>query len=135
MRSLPHWTAEEFEKDRTRAIEEFRRARREEAPEEYAELFDRYLGVFENLIEATVDLTKLRDDPLQVLNDDETITAFSYLAGPPISEDDLATLTGTTSFTKRRLEEDKELVGRVIEHVTNALMSSPPARSARPRSC
>jgi XamI restriction endonuclease len=121
MISPPRWTAQEFERDRALAIEVFRRARLEEPVEAYHDLFDHYLGVFEDLLETTVDLTDLQNNALNILTNPQTMEAFRYLAGPPISEDDLATLAETTSFTKSRLQADRELVRRVIEPVIFAL--------------
>ncbi len=117
----PRWTAEEFERDRTHAIENFRRSRLEEPLEQYLDLFDRYQGVFEDLMETTTDLINIRNNGLHVLTDDKLMEAFRYLAGPPISEDDLTTLAETASITKKRLREDDELVKRVIDLVLIAL--------------
>ena len=117
----PLWTPEEFERDRTHAIGLFRRIRLEEPLEAYLDLFDRYQGVFEELMETTVDLTDIRNNGLQVLTDDKLMEAFRYLAGPPISKDDLTTLAETASITKKRLREDDELVKRVIDLVLIAL--------------
>lgn len=76
----PHrWTAEEFDRDRTRAIGAFRRIRLEEPLEAYLDLFDRYHGVFEDLMETTVDLTGIQDNALEVLTDDKLMEAFRYL--------------------------------------------------------
>ena len=117
----PRWTVEDFERDRTHAIEIFRRIRLEEPLEAYLDLFDRYQGIFEDLMETTVDLTELRKNGLQVLTDDKLMEAFRYLAGPPISKDDLTTLAETASITKKRLREDNELAKRVIDLVLIAL--------------
>jgi hypothetical protein len=117
----PRWTADEFNADRKRAVEIFRHIRLEEPLEAYLELFDRYQAVFEDLMETTVDLTELRDNALHVLTDDKLMEAFRYLAGPPISTDDLTTLAETASLTKKRLGEDEELVRRIIELVFIAL--------------
>jgi len=113
----PRWTAEDFERDRNQAIAVFRRIRLEEPLEAYLEVFDQYQGVFEDLMEATIDLTELRDNALSVLTDKTLLEAFRYLAGPPISTDDLKTVAEAASLTASRLKEDPQLVGRVVDLV------------------
>ncbi len=113
----PRWTFEEFERDSNQAIENFRRLRPEEPLELYLDLFDEYQGVFENLMEMTVDLTALQSNGLQVLTDKKLMEAFRYLAGPPISNDDLITLAETVSLTKKILCVDESLILRVIDIV------------------
>jgi hypothetical protein len=117
----PRWTAEELERDRQQAIGIFRRMRLEEPLEAYLELFDQYQGVFEDLLETTVDLTQLRDASLQVVTDERLLEAFRYLAGPPMSTDDLITVAETVSLSKKRLNEKPELVRRVVDFVLIAL--------------
>ena len=115
------WTAEEFERDRTQAIAEFRHIRLEEPLEAYLEMFDRYQGIFEDLMESTVDLSELRDNALPVLTDDKLLEAFRYLAGPPISTDDLKTVAEAASLTAKKLKHDPELVRRIVDLVLIAL--------------
>ncbi|WP_152052545.1 XamI family restriction endonuclease [Tautonia marina] len=117
----PRWTTEEFERDRQIAISIFRRERLREPLEAYLEVFDEYQGFFEDLLEQTVDLTQLRENGLQVLTDKKLHEAFRYLAGPPISTDDLKTVAETTSLSKKGLQQDPELVNRVVELILIAL--------------
>lgn len=85
------------------------------------EAFDEYQGVFEELLESTVDLTRLAPAALEVLTDDRLMEAFRYLAGPPISLDDLKTVAEATSYHKKRLEADPDLAKRTVELVLMAL--------------
>lgn len=117
----PRWTDEEFERDRTQAIAVFRRIRLEEPLEAYLEMFDRYQGIFEDLMETTVDLSGLRDNALSVLTDDSLLEAFRYLAGPPISTDDLKTVAEAASLTAKKLKNDPKLVRRIVDLVFIAL--------------
>ena len=115
------WTAEEFERDRTQAIAAFRRIRLEEPLESYLEAFDKYQGVFEDLMETTVNLSELRVNALLVLTDKKLLEAFRYLAGPPISTDDLKTVAEAVSLTATKLKNDSELVRRIVDLVLIAL--------------
>jgi hypothetical protein len=64
--------------------------------EEYLERFDEVRAKMEDLLELTVDLSKLRDMAVDVLTDPGLFEAVRYLAGPPISKDDLSVLSDAT---------------------------------------
>jgi hypothetical protein len=85
----PLWTEDELDAARLTAVEAFRTERMQEPLEAYLESFDEYRGAVEDLLEATVDLTQLSDAAEQVLTDPALLEAIRYLAGPPISTDDL----------------------------------------------
>lgn len=115
------WTQDELEADRQTAITAFRRERLEEPIETYGELFDEERAVIEDLLETTVDLTQLADHALEIMTNPDLRDAFRYLAGPPISEDDLKTLVDADSLSRLRLNSDPELVRRLLETVRDAL--------------
>lgn len=85
----PLWSDEELEESRKASVNNFRRERMAEPLEEYLETFDEYQGVVEELLERTVDLTRLNEAALDILTDERFLEAFRYLPGPPISTDDL----------------------------------------------
>lgn len=117
----PRWTSQQFENSRQRAIKLFQEERRQEPLEAYLEAFEEHQGTVEDLLETTVDLTLVHEQSLAVLTDKKLQEAFRYLAGPPISEDDLKTLVDTVSLNAKRLEGDPDLVQRVIEVVLEGL--------------
>lgn len=117
MISRPVYSQEELESWRLQAIEEFRRDRMEEPLEDYLEAFDEYMGATEELLEATVDLSDLEGQALHVLSDPGLTEALRYLAGPPISLDDLKTLASAPSLNVRRLKNDPSLVRRIVQTV------------------
>lgn len=117
----PRWDRDRLEQDRQTAISNFRRERLEEPLEAYLETFDQYQSAFEDLLETTVDLTDLRVNALHVLSDTRLLEAFRYLAGPPISTDDLKTVAEAASINKRHLAKDPELVARVVDLVMLAV--------------
>ena len=112
----PRWTAEQLEVSRLASITLFREERMEEPLEQYLQAFDHYRGAVEDLLEATVDLTAINTPALDVLTDPNLLEALRYLAGPPISEDDLKTLA-EASLAPSRLRSDPAMAGRVLETV------------------
>jgi XamI restriction endonuclease len=117
----PRWTEEQLEADRLTAIEAFRVERMQEPLEAYLEAFDEYRGSVEDLLEATVDLRQLPDAAVEVLTDPSLLEAVRYVAGPPISADDLKTLANVESLAAGRLRADQEMARRVIDTVLLAL--------------
>jgi hypothetical protein len=117
----PQWDEDRLRADREEAIQIFRRERLQEPLEAYLETFDRYQALFEDLLETTLDLTALSKHGLEVLEDERTLEAFRYLAGPPISRDDLLTVAEVSSLNKRKLQTDEKLVARIVELVLIAL--------------
>lgn len=113
----PWWTDEQLGIDRDRAIENFRRARMEEPLEAYLEAFEDRQDAFENLLETTVDLTQLSENALAILTDPQLLEALRYVAGPPISFDDLKVVANAPSLSAKKLEADPELVQRLIDTV------------------
>jgi hypothetical protein len=114
----PRWTPEQLGAERATAQELFRRERIREPLEDYLEVFDEYQGRVEDLLETTIDLSTLDDAALSVLTDPALLEAFRYLAGPPISTDDLKVLSEAV-LTSSRLRKNPEMVRRVV-HVVRA---------------
>jgi hypothetical protein len=113
----PRWTTDELEADRLRAVEEFRRQRMEEPLEAYLEAFEARQAAFEDLLETTVDLAQLAEHALGILTDERLLDAFRYLAGPPISEDDLKVLAVAPSLSAKKLKADAAMAQRLVETV------------------
>lgn len=116
----PVWTREQLDADRTNAISLFRKERMEEPLEDYLEGFDEYQGYIEELLETTVDLSRLDDTALEVLSDPHLIEAFRYIAAPPISTDDLKVLA-EASLSRSRLQKHPEEVRRLVQVVRAVL--------------
>lgn len=117
----PRWTDEELEADRQAAIAKFRRERLEEPLEQYLENFDAYRGDVEELLEATIDLTQLSPLDPAVLSNKRLILALRYMAGPPISEDDLKVLAEEASLAPSRLKKDPGMAQKVVDTVLIAI--------------
>lgn len=117
----PIWSDDQLETDRLSAIAAFSKERLEEPLEDYLEAFDVYQGYVEEVLETTIDLSDLDHTGLDVLSDARLLEAFRYLAGPPISEDDLKVLADARSLAKKNLETEPELVQRLIDVVRQVL--------------
>lgn len=116
--SAPRWTADQLEQGRQTALRRFRDERIREPLEAYLEAFDVYRGVVEDLFERTVDLSQLTEEASAVLTEDGLVDAVRYLAGPPISEDDLEVLAeASLSPTKLRANPDtaRRVIGIVLQ--------------------
>lgn len=112
----PAWSSDEFESDRLEAIDLFREERLHEPLEEYLDVFDKYRGTIEDLLEATVDLSNLSGATIDVLTDPALLEALRYLAGPPVSEDDLKTIADAV-LTPARLRNDPDMAKRILDAV------------------
>ena len=88
----PRWTDEELEHERRIAISLFREERLTEPVERYIEAFDDYVVGIERLMQESDDLRSLRAVAQAVLTDGDLLEAVRYLAGPPVSADDLMEL-------------------------------------------
>jgi hypothetical protein len=116
----PRWTEEQLNAQRARAQEIFRQERIQEPLEDYLEAFEELQGIVEDLLETTIDLSTLNQTAVDVLTQPKLLEAFRYLSGPPISEDDLKTLSEAV-LTPSRLRKNPEMVKRVIEVVRAGL--------------
>lgn len=116
----PVWSPSRLDAERLTAIEVFREARMAEPLVHYLEVFEHYCGVVEELLEMTVDLSRIGDYALTLLTDPDMLTVVRYLAGPPIALDDLKVITGT-SLAKRRLRGNPEMARQVIQTVLYGL--------------
>lgn len=112
----PRWNDGELEEARQEAIAHFRDQRMQEPLEDYLDAFDMFRGKVEELLEATVDLSQISDQAVDVLTDPALLEAVRYLPGPPISADDLKELT-EASLAPSRIKADPAMARRVVETV------------------
>ncbi|MGC1485073.1 MAG: XamI family restriction endonuclease [Candidatus Acidiferrum sp.] len=116
----PPWNEERLQSERNRAQDIFRKERSQEPLEDYLEVFDQYQGAVEELLETTDDLSTLDESGLAVLTNPALLEAFRYLAGPPISRDDLKILSDAV-LSPGRLKNNTEMVKRLVEVVRAGL--------------
>lgn len=112
----PRWEEAQLVDDLNRAVAFFREERVGEPLEEYLERFEEAQDTFEELLEATVDLTELSDRAIDTLKNPKWLDALRYIAGPPISVDDLKTLSEST-LNLKKLGADAAMAKRVVDTV------------------
>ncbi|MBT8493741.1 MAG: XamI family restriction endonuclease [Deltaproteobacteria bacterium] len=117
----PIWSTDRLERDRQRAIEDFRRVRLDESLEVATQAHDDYAARFEELLMATDDLRELGPDSTEILSDKRLLEVVRYLAAPPISEDDLKVLADIPSLAPRRIEASPELRDKLTTTIRAAL--------------
>jgi hypothetical protein len=121
MKAPPDWSEDQLKAGLTKAVAFFRQERMEEPLEAYLGFFDEYQGTVEDLLETSVDLAQLDTTIDQVFANKKLLEAFRYLAGPPISDDDLKVLSEAASFSKKRLKEEPEIAKRALDVVRDVL--------------
>ncbi len=115
----PVWSRDDLDRERLRAEAHFCDSRDLEPLEVYLELFDKYRGVVEEVMEETVDLRDLDKVALALMSDPFKREVVRYLTGPPVSEDDLKVLMKSKSLAPGRLTADPALLERVVAFVRN----------------
>jgi hypothetical protein len=123
--SPPYWEPEDFRRDLEEAVRLFRKDRLTEPADKYREQFEMSAGQVRDLLNRTGNLTSaLSSEPdvaSGLLADPALRAALRYLAGPPISEDDLKTLADTPSLAPSRLSEDDAAVKRIMDVIAASL--------------
>ncbi len=115
----PKWTSKQFNEARLQAIELFRQQRMQEPLEDYLSHFSEARASMENLLELTVDFKELNERAGEALS--THLQAVRYLAGPPISNDDLKVVAGDAdgdaSLAPSRLTTDAVLASRLVQTI------------------
>lgn len=119
--SPPVWDDARLEGDRQLAITAFREERMREPLEKYLEVFEIYRDIFDDLLETSVDLTRLSDNAVATLSEKKFLEAVRYLSGPPISFDDLKVLADASSVAPKTLRADPGLAQRLVETIMTGL--------------
>ena len=120
MKQPPRWTDEQLSIGLEKAKSLFRDERIREPLEAYTRAFDQYHGTVADLLNTTAGLTQLGTRAVDVLANPALLEAFRYLAGPPISRDDLAVLADA-SLSASRLRADPAMLERVLQIVVATL--------------
>ena len=116
----PRWSDQQLADQLMIASAAFREERIREPVEQYREVFDGYAARVRALLVGTNNLTNWADAVEIILSDHVGLEALRYLAGPPISADDLKTLA-EASLAPSRLRNDPEMATRVLKVVLASL--------------
>lgn len=92
----PVWSRAQLEANRQAAITVFREERMTEPLEDYLTFFQTSREAIENALELTNDLRDAQTYAPELMVDAEMAEAARFLASPPISKDDLETITEVT---------------------------------------
>lgn len=118
----PVWNSDDLRRLVEGSKAAFRRERLEEPLERYLDEFERWQGVFEEIFEASVDLTRLDETAFrELLPEKRHLEAFRYLAGPPISADDLKTVAEVASIAPGKLKSSSEILDKLVAVVVTGL--------------
>ncbi|UGS28336.1 XamI family restriction endonuclease [Microbacterium resistens] len=73
----------------------------------------------------TVGLTGIRDQAATLLSSGGNLTVVRYLAGPPLSEDDLMAIAETDSLARGQIKTDPSIAERVGDTVLSGIDRRP----------
>lgn len=84
--------------------------------EAYLAHVDEVRSTMEHLLAETADLSRLMDEAVQILSDRRRQEVVRYLAGPPISADDL-TVVADATLSPSAVAADMDMAKRVVQTV------------------
>jgi len=116
----PRWTDEQLEAGIQAATDIFRRERMHEPLESYLQAFAHYERFVGQLLAVSDDLKEIDRRATEVLTNPKLLEAFRYFAGPPLSADDLKTLSEGV-LSSARLRKDPDMVRRIVDIVRMGL--------------
>lgn len=112
----PRWDTARLTADAATATALFREERMTEPLEVYSDYFQQARASTENLLESTIDLAEIESQAVELLSDPASLEVVRYLAGPPISKDDLETVS-EARLTPQALQKEPTSAATVIETV------------------
>jgi hypothetical protein len=108
---LKQWSEEELRRASAEAVEHFIENRLSEPTRKYEELLSESIRQVKELFRLSSDLTAL--DGQLFADNPSLLDAVRFVAGPPISQDDLRTLTGIKPPRSSITEEDGKEVAKI----------------------
>lgn len=124
----PRWTTDEFDRQRAIARQQFCNQRLGESLGIYAQTFNECHTQVSELLDRTHQLLDLEAalggvvdaDLVEVLSNPNMMDTLRYIAGPPVSADDLAELSDT-SLSPKRLRADPAAASKIISLVSRVV--------------
>lgn len=121
----PAWTKDQLERGRRKAIALFREQRMREPLEKYLDAFDEQKCRVEKLLETLRDMVgfdSIHESTLvDLVRSPAHLDALRYLAGPPVSLDDLLVLADVERLSPKVLGERPEVARAVFQTVLQGL--------------
>lgn len=112
----PVWSRDQLEENRQAAIAVFREERMTEPLEDYLTFFQTSREAMENALELTNDLREAHTYAPELMVDAETAEAARFFASPPISKDDLETITEVT-MARGLIAADPDRARKLLETI------------------
>ena len=109
---LREWSEDELREASAAAVEHFIESRLSEPTRKYEELLAQSVGKVTELFDLSGDLRSLNGRLFA--ENPSLVDAVRFIAGPPISQDDLKTLTGVKPPRTSLAEEDGDKIARVV---------------------
>ena len=118
----PVWSDNQLDADRVKAVAALSKEHLEEPLGDYLEAFDEYQEHIEEFLAITSDFWEIDEETaLDFLSDPRLLDVFRYLAGPPISVNDLKVLADAPSLARSNLQENFDQVERLLGVVREVL--------------
>lgn len=108
----PRWDDDELERDRQRAIQRFVEWRRGEGTRQYATIAAEHDALVQLLFDETDDLFAVTGDVF--LRSPKLLAISRFLAGPPLSDDDLQTLAAGKLSLRRPQVDVAERAAEIV---------------------
>jgi hypothetical protein len=89
----------------------------QEPLEAYLDQFEDAKDAVDEFMEATVDLSRLNDEADSLLPQEHMLAVLRYLAGPPISTDDLKVIVDARSLSPAAIKGNPDLVRNLISTI------------------
>jgi hypothetical protein len=123
MQQPPVWTEDDLRTAAAEARAIFRTERLDEPLERWKRTFDQYQERFARLFDeyGIAQPGSLTPARVATIFREQLSDALRYLAGPPISEDDLGVLAEADSLAPGRLDADHAAAGRILTTIVQAL--------------
>ncbi len=117
MTEPPRWSDEQLAADSQAAIRIFIDERSNESADGYSSILEEKLGVVEEFFEQTKDLELLAEQAVDVLSKPRFLEIARYLAGPPISADDLKVVANVGSLSAKRIKAEPLIAKTLVETI------------------
>jgi AcrR family transcriptional regulator len=123
MKTPPRWTTEQLTSGVAVARQLFRDERLKESLERWKTTFSQYEAQFHRLFDeyGIANPTTLSPEQVAAIFRNQLGDALRYLAGPPISADDLKVLADAASLAPGPLAADREQAQRILDTILQAL--------------
>lgn len=116
----PRWDEAQLTEERLKGIQLFREERMTEPLDHYLTFYEEAYQIFAEVMEEAADLRQIRENAAAILTNKDRQHLARYIASPPLSEDDLKTISGV-SLSASKLRQKPETLDTVIDVILMGL--------------